>query len=103
MALKRAPGLGRGIEFLESEKQKETNMAFIKRPPENVTRTLQFEKPVSELLDEYCRFVDCSPDYVANFALRKMLARDPEFRKWKVSPDAAKGSATKSQSVTGKA
>lgn len=78
-------------------------MAFIKKPPVNVERNLQLQKPVSELLDEYCRFVDCSADYVANFALRKVLARDPEYRKWKASEDAAKGNATKSQPATGKA
>jgi len=78
-------------------------MAFIKKPPENVSRTLQLERPVSELLDEYCRFVDCSADYVANFALRKMLARDPEYRKWKALQDGSNGNATKSQSATGKA
>jgi bacterioferritin (cytochrome b1) len=78
-------------------------MSFIKKPHVNVERTLQLEKPVSELLDEYCRFVDCSADYVANFALRKMLARDPEHRKWKASQDAAKGNVTKSPSANGKA
>lgn len=77
-------------------------MAFIKKLPVNVERTLQLEKPVSELLDEYCRFVDRTPDYVANFALRKMLARDPEYRKRKASQDAAKGNSTKSQFAAGK-
>ena len=77
-------------------------MAFIKKPPVNVERTLQLEKPVSELLDEYCRFVDCTADYVANFALRKMLARDPEYRKWKASQDAGKGNASTSQSAAGR-
>ena len=78
-------------------------MAFIKKPPVNVERTLQLEKPVSELLDEYCRFVDCSADYVANFALRKILARDSEFRKWKAAQYAKKGNATRSQFTAGKA
>ena len=78
-------------------------MAFIKKPPENVSRTLQLEKPVSELLDEYCRFVDCSADYVANFALRRMLARDPEYRKWKALQERSNGTAPKSQSTAGKA
>lgn len=64
-------------------------MAFIKKPPEHVGRTLQLEKPVSELLDDYSRFVECTPDYVANSTLRKMLARDPEYRKWKTAEDAA--------------
>ena len=39
-------------------------MAIVKRPPESVTRSLSLEKPVSELLDEYCKFVDGTPDYV---------------------------------------
>jgi len=64
-------------------------MAIVKKPPESVSRSLSLEKPVSELLDDYCKFVDCTPDYVANFALRKTLARDPEYRKWKASKNVA--------------
>jgi hypothetical protein len=75
-------------------------MAIVKKPPETVNRSLQLERPVSELLDDYARFVDCTPDYVANFALRKTLARDPEYRKWKAAPNgesAAKRSAASQQ------
>jgi hypothetical protein len=50
-------------------------MAIVKRPPESVNRSLSLGNPVSELLDDYCKFVDCTPDYVANFALRKTRAR----------------------------
>jgi hypothetical protein len=64
-------------------------MAIVKKPPESVSRPLQLERPVSELLDDYARFVDCTPDYVANFALRKSLARDPDYRKWKASQNEA--------------
>ena len=63
-------------------------MPLIKKPPETVERTIRLEEPVSQLLDDYCRFVDCTPDYVTNFALRKMLARDPEYKKWKTSQPA---------------
>jgi len=42
-------------------------------------------EPVSELLDDYSKFVDCTPDYLANFASGKTLARDPGYRKWKAS------------------
>jgi hypothetical protein len=56
---------------------------LVKRPSESVSRSLSLEKPGSELLDNYCKFVDCSADYVANFALKKMLSRDPEYKKWK--------------------
>ena len=60
-------------------------MATVKRPPESANRSLAREKPVSERLDDYCKFVDGTPDYLANFALRKTLARDPKHRKWKAS------------------
>ena len=71
-------------------------MAIVKRPPESVSRTLSLEKPVSELLDDYCKFVDCSPDYVANFALRKTLSRDPEYKKWRASRNGAAAGAAES-------
>jgi hypothetical protein len=69
--------------------QEEGKMAIIKKPPQTVNRSLQLEQPVSELLDDYARFVDCTPDYVANFALRKTLARDPDYKKWKLAQNGA--------------
>jgi hypothetical protein len=70
-------------------------MAIVKRPPESVSRSLTLEKPVSELLDNYCKFVDCTPDYVANFALKKTLSRDPEYKKWKGSKNGTGGGTPK--------
>ena len=58
-------------------------MPYIKKPSEVVSRTLKLEQPVSELLDDYSRFVECSPDYVTNFVLKKLLWRGPEYRKWR--------------------
>ena len=63
-------------------------MAIIKKPPQSVSRSLQLDRPVSDLLDDYARFVDCTPDYVANFALRKTLQRDPEYKKWKANQNS---------------
>jgi hypothetical protein len=60
-------------------------MAIIKKPPESISRPLRLEQPVSDLLDHYARFVDCTPDYIANFVLRKTLARDPDYKKWKTA------------------
>jgi hypothetical protein len=77
-------------------------MAFLKRPPENVSRSLQLEKPVSELLDDYCKFDKFTPDYVANFAIRKTLARDPEYKNWKTTQDGSDGNDKKRQGVYGK-
>ena len=76
-------------------------MAYIKKPPENVSRSLQLEKPVSDLLDDYCKFVEVTPDYVANFALRKTLARDPEYKKWKAIQDRSNGNHKKRQGACG--
>jgi len=64
-------------------------MPIVKKPPETVSRPLRLEQPVSDLLDDYSRFVDCTPDYVANFALRKELARDPDYKRWKASQKGA--------------
>jgi hypothetical protein len=50
----------------------ETSVAFVKK----LSRSIQLEKPVSELFDDYCKFVDCAPDNVADFGLQKTLARD---------------------------
>jgi len=37
-------------------------MAYIKKPPSLVNREIKLEQPVSELLDDYSRFVECTPD-----------------------------------------
>ena len=60
-------------------------MPFIKKPPETVTGSVRLEPPVSELLGECGRFVECTADYVANFALRRTLSRDPEYPRWKAA------------------
>lgn len=80
-------------------------MALVKKPPVTIERRIQLEEPVSRLLDDYCKFVDCTPDYVANFALKKMLARDPEYKRWKASqsqtaPARETGSSTHSVRTT---
>ena len=64
-------------------------MALVKKPPQTVERCFQLEELISSLLDDYCKFVECSPDYVTNFALKKMLAGDPEYKKWKASQPEA--------------
>lgn len=64
-------------------------MALVKKPPRTTERRIHLEEPVSRLLDDYCRFVDCTPDYVNNFALKKPLGRDTEYTRWKASQPAA--------------
>ena len=64
-------------------------MAYIKKPPELVSRSIKLEQPTNELLDEYARFVECTPDHVANSVLKKILWRDPEYRKWRAEQKIA--------------
>lgn len=76
-------------------------MAYIKKPPELVKRSLQLEQPVSELLDDYARFIECTPDHVANFVLKKLLWRDPEYKQWR--QEQRNGARNKSTTEAGTA
>jgi hypothetical protein len=78
--------LARFPSFQKEIPAKETaTMAIVKRPPESVNRSLALENLSTNCSMIRCKFVDGTPDYVANFALGKALARDPEYRKWKAS------------------
>jgi hypothetical protein len=57
-------------------------MAFIKREHRIVSREFRLEGPVSELVDDYAKFIESSTDHVVNAALKK-LWRDQDYRKWR--------------------
>jgi hypothetical protein len=57
-------------------------MPIVKKAPGVTTREVKLEEPVSQLLDDYARFIESSPDHVVNSVLKK-LWRDPEYRKWR--------------------
>src|SRR6516165_6183642 len=67
---------GRAPNALRKRQEKE--MPYIKKPPEVVSRTLQIEQPVSELLDDYSRCVECSPDGSVPIPVEKEKAYSPE-------------------------
>jgi len=58
-------------------------MTIIKKAPEIIVREIDLEQPVIELLEDYARFIESSPDYVVNSALKKVLWRDQDYRKWR--------------------
>ena len=58
-------------------------MSIIKKAPTIKTREVHLEEPVNELLDDYARFIESSPDHVLNAALKKVLWRDQDYRKWR--------------------
>ena len=57
-------------------------MPHIKKQAVIVPREIRIESSVADLLEDYARFIDSSPDHVVNSVLKK-LWRDPEYRKWR--------------------
>ena len=57
-------------------------MPLIKKQAVIVPREIRIESSVVDLLEDYARFIDSSPDHVVNSVLKK-LWRDPEYRKWR--------------------
>jgi hypothetical protein len=58
-------------------------MSIIKKAPAIMTREVKLEEPVNQLLEDYARFIESSPDHVINSALKKVLWRDQDYRKWR--------------------
>jgi hypothetical protein len=58
-------------------------MSIIKKAPAIKTREVHLEEPVNELLEDYARFIESTPDHVLNAALKKVLWRDHDYRKWR--------------------
>ena len=74
-------------------------MPIVKKAPGLMTREVKLEEPVNQLLEEYARFIESSPDHVVNSVLKK-LWRDQDYRKWRDQRRAAQASVSgKDQSV----
>jgi hypothetical protein len=58
-------------------------MPIVRKPPEITSREVRLEQPVNELLEDYARFIESSPDHVINAVLKKVLWRDLDYRKWR--------------------
>ena len=71
-------------------------MSIIKKAPAIKTREVRLEEPVNELLEDYARFIESSPDHVVNAALKKVLGRDQDYRKWR---DQRRSSPEKAQTT----
>jgi hypothetical protein len=58
-------------------------MPLIKKAPGIVPLEVKIEEPVKELLEDYARFIESTPDHVVNVVLKKNLWRDLDYRKWR--------------------
>ncbi|MGH9739168.1 MAG: hypothetical protein ACRD4X_11370 [Candidatus Acidiferrales bacterium] len=74
-------------------------MSIIKKAPAIKTREVHLEEPVNELLEDYARFIESSPDHVLNAVLKKVLWRDQDYRKWR---DQRRSSSERPQPTEGR-
>jgi hypothetical protein len=58
-------------------------MPIVPKEPTIVKREIRLEQPVNELLDDYARFIESRADHVVNAALKKTLAKDRDYKRWK--------------------
>ena len=58
-------------------------MPLIKKAPALVTLEVKIEEPVKQLLEDYARFIESTPDHVVNIVIKKNLWRDQDYRKWR--------------------
>ena len=58
-------------------------MPLIKQAPAIVTLEVKVEEPVKQLLEDYARFIESSPDHVVNSVIKKNLWRDQDYRRWR--------------------
>jgi hypothetical protein len=64
-------------------------MPVIKKAPGITTRQVKLEEPVNELLEDYAQFIESTADHVVNAVLKKVLSRDPDYRKWRAERHTA--------------
>ena len=74
-------------------------MSIIKKAPAIKAREVRLEEPVNELLDDYAQFIESSPDHVLNAALKKVLWRDQDYRKWMEQRRSDRSPSEKTQPV----
>jgi hypothetical protein len=67
-------------------------MPIVKKAPGLMTREVKLEEPVNQLLEDYSRFIESSPDHVVNSVLKK-LWRDQDYRKWRDDRRAAQSAS----------
>ena len=58
-------------------------MSIINKPPEMVKREYELQEPIAHAVEKYAIFIQSTPDHVVNSALRMVIWRDAEFRRWR--------------------
>ena len=61
-------------------------MPIVPKEPTFVKREIRIEQSVSELLDDYARFIESRADHVVNSVLKRVLTKDRDYKRWKSQP-----------------
>ena len=75
-------------------------MSIINKPPEVVKREYELQEPIALAVEKYATFIESTPDHVVNSALKMVIWRDVEFRRWRKQQQAQVG--RKDGQATGK-
>lgn len=76
-------------------------MSIINKPPEMVKREYELQEPIAVAVEKYAAFIASTPDHVVNSALKMVLWRDADFRRWRKQQQS--GSERKEGTTTAKA
>jgi hypothetical protein len=72
------------VEIGQREGRKEEDiMSIINKPPEMVKREYELQEPIAVAVEKYAAFIQSTPDHVVNSALKMVLWRDADFRRWR--------------------
>src|SRR6266849_4817232 len=72
------------VELGQRERRKEgERMSIINKPPEMVKREYELQEPIAVAVEKYATFIASTPDHVVNSALKMVLWKDAEFRRWR--------------------
>jgi hypothetical protein len=58
-------------------------MSIINKPAEMVKREYELQEPIAVAVERYATFIQSTPDHVVNSALKMVIWRDVEFRRWR--------------------
>jgi hypothetical protein len=72
------------VELGQRERKGEGEpMSIINKPPEMVKREYELQEPIAVAVEKYAAFIASTPDHVVNSALKMVLWRDADFRRWR--------------------
>jgi hypothetical protein len=72
------------VELGQRERREEGEpMSIINKPPEMVKREYELQEPIAVAVEKYAAFIQSTPDHVVNSALKMVLWRDADFRRWR--------------------